>query len=147
MVSPLYGEVPLADKRRWRTANGLGRGGPQPPTWSRRCAEQGSGGPQLPLRAVRDSLSVVCALARLRAAGSLRSLVPAVPARLRRAKLNTRVEGLPDAQQEIELEARLLRPERRVCLDLDHVAVHPLDPTLASSEEVDQFVRQRGVAE
>ncbi len=81
------------------------------------------------------------------AAGSLRSLAPAVPARLRRAKLNARVERLPDAQQEIQLEARLLRPERRVCLDLDHVAVHPLDPTLASSEEVDQFVRQRGVAE
>ncbi len=70
-----------------------------------------------------------------------------MPGRLRRAKLNARVERLPDAQQEIQLEARLLRPERRVCLDLDHVAVHPLDPTLASSEEVDQFVRQRGVAE
>jgi hypothetical protein len=57
------------------------------------------------------------------------------------------MEGLPDAQQEIQLEARLLRPERRVCLDLDHVAVHPLNPTLASSEEVGQFVRQRRVAE
>jgi hypothetical protein len=47
------------------------------------------------------------------------------------------VEGLPDAQQEIQFEARLLRPEGRVCLDLDHVAVHPLDPTFATAEEVD----------
>jgi len=70
-----------------------------------------------------------------------------VPAWPWRAKLDTRVEGLPDAQQEIQLEARLLRSEGRVCLDLDHVPVHSLDPTLASSEEVDQFVRQRGVAE
>jgi len=42
---------------------------------------------------------------------------------------------------------RLIRPERRVCLDLDNVAVHLLNPTRASSEEVDQFVRQRGVTE
>ncbi len=82
-----------------------------------------------------------------RAVASLRSFARAVPARRRHAKLNTRVERLPDAQQEIQLEPRLLRPERRVCLDLDHVALHPLNLTLASSEEVGQFVRQRGLAE
>jgi hypothetical protein len=70
-----------------------------------------------------------------------------VPSRRRRAKRNTRVERLPDAQRKIQLEARLLWPEGWVRLDLDHVGLHPLSPTLASSEEVRQFVGQRGLAE
>jgi hypothetical protein len=45
---PPLGVGPSCLKRRWRTANGLGRGVPQPSTYSRRCAEQWLGRSSLP---------------------------------------------------------------------------------------------------
>jgi hypothetical protein len=67
--------------------------------------------------------------------------------RPRRSQLDAGMERSPDAQQEVQLEAPALWPERRVCLDLDDRAFDALDATFALAEEVHQLFRQRRVAE
>ena len=66
---------------------------------------------------------------------------------LRRAQFNPGVERLPDPKQEIQFELRTIRRKCRVRLDLNDPWFHLLGPTLPASQEVDELVDKREVAE
>ncbi|HEY8777495.1 MAG TPA: hypothetical protein VIM33_13600 [Gaiellaceae bacterium] len=57
------------------------------------------------------------------------------------------MERLPDPKQEIQFELRTIRRKCRVRLDLNDPWFYLLGPTFPASQEVDELVDKRGVAE